>query len=928
LLFVALAAVHAADAAGPLQDIRAAGRGVCVQIGGGDGALLQELAQVSELVVHALERDDARVQKARADLRKRGLYGRTVVERSTSSTLPYADNLVNFVVAENAGGVSDKELLRVLAPGGSAWIKRGGEWKKKTKALPREFDEWTHRRHGADGNNVSRDGVQVPTGLRWVAGPAQDAGGKEWYHDHLLLSAGGRNFYIYYDHIAARDSYNGHPLWQTDVRIAWLKETSVAGWRKSKVSPVATAERLYVVTTEQLVALDTATGATVQTLGAVQEPRELLVAGGLVLIADKASVRAYNPDGQQRWIWPGTVRRIAAGDERVFCLIPPKSDAPKDAPGEVACLDLSQGKERWRVAEAAAAAASSLTYGEGVLVLEKATWKDDGKGSGVAVLAREDGKRLWALDYEPGQTHYQEARSFIARGLVWLTQKGAVCTGYDPKSGEKRKQWKTCGKHCSVPVASEKFLIAAECEFTNWENGEQSRARMFRSACRNPFVPANGLLNTFPLQCECFPMLRGYMGLAHDADKPADGDDARRLEKGPAYGRTPGARKAATADEWPMYRRDNVRSGSSPALLKLTEPRAAWQVELAAKREGLLAGDWQVNPYVAGALTAPVSAGGLVLTAVPDAHLLTALDAKTGAARWSFTASGRIDTPPTVFEDLCLFGAHDGCVYAVALTDGQLAWRFLAAPRVARIMAYGQMESPWPVAGSVLVDGGLAYVAAGRHPASDGGVFVYALNPRSGEVAWQKTLTDVGVSSWYGPVHPNTKVKVGIDFEPVDLFVKDGDRIAMSRWRFNPQTGEASLAVNSILFEPVAGLSTPRGLWSYGIRQTKMVERKAPAVFGAGKLHTVLPPAKPAPGAAPAATVPPAPAVVAFLLVKETLITARADGTVELGGKTVKLEAPVIHDGLIAAYGCIYAATANGRVVCIAEGGSTVTPAP
>jgi len=61
------------------------------------------------------------------------------------------------------------------------------------------------------------------------------------------------------------------------------------------------------------------------------------------------------------------------------------------------------------------------------------------------------------------------------------------------------------------------------------ENGTQTRARMFKSACRQPFVPANGLLYTFPVQCECFPMLRGTMGLS--SEKPGELAAGPRLER-------------------------------------------------------------------------------------------------------------------------------------------------------------------------------------------------------------------------------------------------------------------------------------------------------------------------------------------------------------------------------------------------------------
>ena len=52
-------------------------------------------------------------------------------------------------------------------------------------------------------------------------------------------------------------------------------------------------------------------------------------------------------------------------------------------------------------------------------------------------------------------------------------------------------------------------------------------------------------------------------------------------------------------------------------------------------------------------------------------------------------------------------------------------------------MAGDRVESVWPVHGSVLVQGGVAYVAAGRSSYLDGGIFLYGLDPATGKVVCQ-----------------------------------------------------------------------------------------------------------------------------------------------------------------------------------------------
>ena len=58
-----------------------------------------------------------------------------------------------------------------------------------------------------------------------------------------------------------------------------------------------------------------------------------------------------------------------------------------------------------------------------------------------------------------------------------------------------------------------------------------------------------------------------------------------------------------------------------------------------------------------------------------------------------------------------------------------------------KTVALDQLESVWPVHGSVLVDRGVAYVAAGRSSYLDGGVFLFGLDPATGEVVCRSSVT-------------------------------------------------------------------------------------------------------------------------------------------------------------------------------------------
>ena len=62
-----------------------------------------------------------------------------------------------------------------------------------------------------------------------------------------------------------------------------------------------------------------------------------------------------------------------------------------------------------------------------------------------------------------------------------------------------------------------------------------------------------------------------------------------------------------------------------------------------------------------------------------------------------------------------------------------MAWRFRAAPAERLVCVDDQLESIWPVHGSVLVQNDTLYVTAGRSSFLDGGIVLYRIDPTTGE---------------------------------------------------------------------------------------------------------------------------------------------------------------------------------------------------
>jgi len=188
------------------------------------------------------------------------------------------------------------------------------------------------------------------------------------------------------------------------------------------------------------------------------------------------------------------------------------------------------------------------------------------------------------------------------------------------------------------------------------------------------------------------------------------------------------------ADDWPMYKRDAHRSSAtdenltfpmSPAWVyrSVQPPRPAWPEPV--KVLNRLDFDYAFHPVIAE---------GLVCFGSSADDTVRALDAATGAERWHFTTGGPIRFAPQIAGGRAYLASDDGFVYCLAADTGRMVWRFRAAPQDERLLGNERMISRWPVRTGVLADGGAVYCTAGMW--SSEGVYVYALDARTGEVIW------------------------------------------------------------------------------------------------------------------------------------------------------------------------------------------------
>ncbi|MHC4699956.1 MAG: outer membrane protein assembly factor BamB family protein, partial [Planctomycetota bacterium] len=253
-----------------------------------------------------------------------------------------------------------------------------------------------------------------------------------------------------------------------------------------------------------------------------------------------------------------------------------------------------------------------------------------------------------------------------------------------------------------------------------------------------------------------------------------EGADGIRLIKGPAYGKVELAAANVASDnsgrnlpwappvpnassqDWPTYRHDISRSGAAGTAVSADLNRK-WTADLGGKLSGVV-----------------VAQNKLLVSAV-DRQIIHCLDATSGSELWKFFAAGPVDSPPTVCGEMAIFGCRNGYVYALRASDGELAWRFRAAPVDRRTVVRDRLESVWPVHGSVLVVDGTVYFAAGHTSYLDGGIRLYGLDAATGDIKYTVTHTSEGADK---------------ECAIPDVLISDGRTITMRLRRYDLSLNE------------------------------------------------------------------------------------------------------------------------------------------
>jgi outer membrane protein assembly factor BamB len=842
--------------------------GLVVHVGLSDGKLTAALRANSRYQVHGIDRDIQKVEAARSALQKMGVYGDVSVGLLTGERLPYIENLVNLIVLEDRSGISDAEILRALTPNGVAFVRNADSWTKLVKPRPGNIDDWSHFMHSASNNAVAKDtAVGPPRHLQWLGSPRWSR-----HHDRMasmsaLVSASGRLFYIMDEgsrvsiqlppswKLVGRDAFNGTILWKQDIP-KWHSHL----W-PLKSGPTQLARRLVATKDEvyatlgidaPLSAIDATTGEILRTYEDTASTEEILHDNGsLFLVVNKgeSDLARYAPlnavvgdqsDVGKNWRWdekPVVVMSVDAKSgktnwSRQTRVAPLTLTADSNRvyfhDGEkVVCLDRASGDLQWNSAPAARRRTITYNFGPRLVIHEDILLYAGGERTMKAFDVK-SGKVLWDAPHD--RSGYQSPEDLlVVKNMVWSapTTSGGdsgIFTARDVRTGEVKitfppdvsAYW--FHHRCYMAKATENFIIPSRTgiEFVDTDKKSWDINHWVRGGCLYGIMPCNGLVYAPPHNCACYPeaKLYGFNALAPanvSRQPPKDVSEDTRLVKGPAFGDT--LKAASVGDDWPTYRHDQARSGTSSVGIS---------TDLAKK--------WTTK--IGGRLSAVTIAEGKLFVTQIDAHRVHALDAATGEKAWTFTAGSRVDSPPTIEDGRAYFGANDGWIYCVRATDGELVWRYLAAPEDRRLMSFEQLESVWPVHGSVLVQNGFVFGVAGRSNFLDGGLRFLKLDARTGSMVAESIIDekDPETGNNLQMRHQTLQMPVGLP----DILSSDGDSLYMKSQRLDQEgkrfdigpnsgdfAGQASVheGKHAHLFAPMGFLDDTwfhRSYWVYG----------------------------------------------------------------------------------------------------------------
>lgn len=750
---------------------------------GGDGQLATALTDNGKMLAHGLAVSEGELASARAAALAKNRYGFASFDRAVSfSRLPYGDNLVNLVVSPDQGawegkGLTEKEVLRVLVPNGVGYLKRGGSWTKVVKPRPATSNDWGHWNLGPEGNQVSDDPTIGPlTMLKWVTFSGGTRIGDAEYNCNYMRVADGRLYHDWISHwthsgnqrdfLMGRDSYNGLGIWLRKMAIwqgNFRHDQAFAAGGNRVVTVLAPG---HYNQGGPLTALDGRTGEVEKEFTSLPNSSGMgdlnaVYVGGKVIGVAKSKIAVFDTGTwAEKWSYtePGGnifFYPIAAPElNKVFVVTGPlRGDkfwrAPHRRTHSLVCFNLQTGKVEWRDDRFAAMDArdgsgkglltTQLMYRNGSLLLFCSANHgpmEQAKAQYLGMYDPANGQLRWernaAKDPDSLLTKFWSLHQAMIRDDAVLMVNPNNLGFLDKASGKLlgfydhiTNSWG--GGRCNKGVATSRYLLGGALTYVDKDADRTSMLQeITRSNCAIGAFIANGMTYFTPAGCNCFAMINGLSGYTSEP-LPQATPDAARLEKFSA----PAAKGGALAKAG-----NYTPAGYAPSAQEVW--RTAVPAEYAEWVKSPVAIDWLNNRRMNYTLRSDtLNVNGTAYFSLIHEHRLEAW--KGGQKQWSFIAGGRITKAPVHIGGKLYFGCHDGYVYCLDAATGKMDWRFLGAQSPSLMMAYGQLESQWPVFG-VAAYGDRIYFSAGRHPELAGGILVWGLDTKDQKVVLKTAI--------------------------------------------------------------------------------------------------------------------------------------------------------------------------------------------
>ena len=767
-------------------------RGICLLLGDVKGKRAIELAKKSELTIYVQLQRNEDVETARRNIDEAGYYGtRIFVGKGRLTKIHLADNIADALIAEGeATTISKAEVLRVLCPQGKALVGQI----KYIKPFPKGVDDWSHPYHEPDNNPQSKDRIaRAPYLTQFLAGPHYAP------IPQMTVASAGRVFRAlghiafkpreeaFVNTLVAYNGYNGTILWKRDL---------VPGIMVHRNTMIATPTILYVGDDKSCKLIDAATG---ELKDQISPPED--IAGGTfwkwmalendILYALIGEQEMKDPEVRRShsghgWPWNplskgfnlpenpwGFGRNVLAIDLKTKKVIwSYHEDEPIDSRavcmknGQIylfrfgaylTCLNAKSGKIVWKRTKEN----DPEVFKELGTNLNRQGWQTNWRTTAylkcsdkalyfsgpmmdkLIALSAKDGSVMWHHPYNNFQLVLGDDALYGISG-PWGNN---VSKKFDPLTGRVLEEFDVGRRACARPTGSADAIFLRANGGTVRFDLASSRPHYvspMRPSCHDGVTIANGLLYWWPSVCDCQLTLYGATCLspAGDFNFSAHATEAERLEKSTIDFTAVTAISESPAD-WPTFRGNNTGSVKTESIIFEKCDRL-----------------WQFTPKNKFTPTAPVTAEGMVFLSGSNG-IVRALGAETGEQQWIFYTGGGVRISPTVWNSRVLAGSGDGWVYSLEARTGQLLWRFRAAPEERKIPVYGALLSTWPAASGVLVEDGIAYVAAGI--SNYDGIHVYALDAETGKIKWEN----------YTSGHLNAEARTGVSVQG-HLLLNDG----------------------------------------------------------------------------------------------------------------------------------------------------------